>query len=225
MSYIPVRSVASGDKLGARDYNQFIRDNWAAGVPDLFTTKGDIATGTGDKSAARLGVGSNTAMLVSDNKATGGARWIVFPLAHVRATGANTNAITQGVWQSIWNYDGYKTEVFDTGSNYAASSVVFTAPRSGPYYVSAAFETTHDTYAGLTAITLAVYIDAAIYSVIAKVNVQSASATMKTRYAGSDVVWMAAGSTLEIFYALNDVNGNTRFANSASFFLDIIELF
>lgn len=59
MSYNPVPTVATGDLWTASNHNTFIRDNFAAGVPDIFTSAGDLAIGSGNNAAARLAIGSS----------------------------------------------------------------------------------------------------------------------------------------------------------------------
>ncbi len=75
MAYTPVPSVSTGDTWSASQHNTYVRDNFAAGVPDIFTTKGDLAVATAADTAARLAVGSNGAVLVADSAAASGVRW------------------------------------------------------------------------------------------------------------------------------------------------------
>lgn len=58
MAYNPVPTVTTGDLWTASNHNTYIRDNFAAGVPDIFEAKGDIAVATGPNAAARLPIGS-----------------------------------------------------------------------------------------------------------------------------------------------------------------------
>jgi len=64
MAYNPVPTVATGDLWTASSHNTYIRDNFAAGVPDLFTAAGDLVYGTGANAAARLAIGANGKPLV-----------------------------------------------------------------------------------------------------------------------------------------------------------------
>lgn len=52
----PTKNV--GDSFTAAEWNTYMRDNMAAGVPDIFTTAGDLAVGSGPDAATRLAVGS-----------------------------------------------------------------------------------------------------------------------------------------------------------------------
>ncbi len=58
MSYNPVPTVATGDLWTASNHNTYIRDNFAAGVPDIFAAAGDLAYATGANVAGRMGIGS-----------------------------------------------------------------------------------------------------------------------------------------------------------------------
>lgn len=79
MAYNPVRTVVTGSTWSASDWNHFIRDNFAASIPDIFTTKGDIAVATGADAASRLAVGTNDYTLVADDTQTTGVKWGVQP--------------------------------------------------------------------------------------------------------------------------------------------------
>ncbi len=58
MAYSVVPTVATGDLWTAANHNTYIRDNFAAGVPGLFTSAGDMAYASGLRAATRLPVGS-----------------------------------------------------------------------------------------------------------------------------------------------------------------------
>ena len=59
----------------AANHNQYVKDNLASGVPDLFTTKGDIAVATAADVGARQGVGANGGFLVANSAVTNGLQW------------------------------------------------------------------------------------------------------------------------------------------------------
>jgi len=79
MAYTVVPTKSTGDLWTAADHNTYIKDNFAAGVPDIFTTKGDIAVATAANTAARLAVGSDNQVLLSDSGETSGVKWGDFP--------------------------------------------------------------------------------------------------------------------------------------------------
>jgi hypothetical protein len=75
MGYTPVPAQSVGGTITAAYANTYIRDNFAAGVPDIFTTKGDIAVASGADAAARLGAGSDYQVLESLAAATLGTQY------------------------------------------------------------------------------------------------------------------------------------------------------
>ncbi len=54
MAYNPVPTVATGDPWSAANHNTYVRDNFAAGVPDIFTAAGQIPYSTAADVAAVL---------------------------------------------------------------------------------------------------------------------------------------------------------------------------
>lgn len=54
MTYTIVPTITTGDLATAAWGNTHIKDNFAAGVPDLFTTLGDVAIATASNAAKRL---------------------------------------------------------------------------------------------------------------------------------------------------------------------------
>lgn len=74
MAYVPLTTQLSGGTILAAWGNQ-VKDNFAAGVPDIFTTKGDLAAATGSDAAVRVGVGTNYQLLESLSTATPGIAW------------------------------------------------------------------------------------------------------------------------------------------------------
>ena len=58
IAYNAVPTVATGDTWSAANHNTYIRDNFAAGVPDIFTAAGDIAYATAANAASPLAIGT-----------------------------------------------------------------------------------------------------------------------------------------------------------------------
>jgi len=75
MAYSPLPTVNTGDPWTAANHNTYIRDNFAAGVPDIFTTKGDLAVASGADAASRLGAGADYAVLMARAGASLGVEW------------------------------------------------------------------------------------------------------------------------------------------------------
>jgi len=96
MAYVPLASIASGDTIVTTWGNQ-VKDNFAAGVPDIFTTKGDIAVASGADAAGRLAIGSDFQIAHAKASATLGAEYSsgVFALATSGAQSIPDNAETK----------------------------------------------------------------------------------------------------------------------------------
>jgi hypothetical protein len=75
MAYTTVPTVASGDLWTAANHNTYIRDNFAAGVPAIFSAKGDLAVASGLQTAGRLAVGVEGTALLADPSQPLGLRW------------------------------------------------------------------------------------------------------------------------------------------------------
>lgn len=154
MAYTPPPTKAAGEQWTHSDHNTYLRDNQAAGVPDIFTTKGDLAAATGADAAARLAVGSNGQVLQADSAQSTGLKWASFSsqVAFARYKVSSTKTINNAT-ATIINYD---TSVFDTDSAVTTgASWKFTVPAShdGYYLVvaTAYFQSSASWTAGETA--------------------------------------------------------------------------
>jgi len=109
MAYVDIGDFAPDDVLTAADLDQ-IRANFQAGVPDIYTTKGDLAVATAANAAARLPAGANDSILVyASGEATGMATQIV-PAVHL--TKSDATNMTEDDWTSI----EFDTETSDTNA-------------------------------------------------------------------------------------------------------------
>lgn len=107
MAYTPLPSVATGDLWSASDHNTYIRANFAAGVPDIFTTAGDMVYGTAADVAARLGIGSTDAIL---RVVSGLPAWSSIMVPKVTAIGTDVTYTSQTTLQDT-------TMLFAVGAN------------------------------------------------------------------------------------------------------------
>jgi len=115
MAYSQLPAKAAGDTLDLANYDN-IDDNFQAGVPDIFTTKGDLAAATGANAATRLGVGADDSILVADAGESEGIAWQIMPSARVYdSDGENIGA---GAWKSI----EFDSEDWDSDSCHSAGS-------------------------------------------------------------------------------------------------------
>ena len=71
MAYTVVPQVFIGNLWDAADFNKYYNDNFDAGTGKV-TTKGDLLVATSARNAARLGVGTDGAVLVADSNESPG---------------------------------------------------------------------------------------------------------------------------------------------------------
>jgi len=126
MAYSDIGDFAPDDVLTAADMDQ-IRENFQAGVPDIFTTKGDLAGATGANAAARLAVGANDATLVPDSGEATGMIWQTQPAARVYNSGNIDPAV--GSWVTL-TFDSERIDT-DTVHNPAVNPSRLTVPTGG----------------------------------------------------------------------------------------------
>ena len=115
MAYSALPSKTSSDTLDLADYNK-IKGNFEAGVPDIFTTKGDLAAGTAADAADRLAVGANNSILIAKSGETTGLYWQPVHGARVYNSG-NIDPAT-----STWVTLTFDSERFDPDGMHSTSS-------------------------------------------------------------------------------------------------------
>lgn len=108
MAYSDLPSKSSGDVFGLSEYEQ-IRDNFDAGVPDIFSAKGDLAAATGADAAARVVVGDDDAILVADSGQSAGLAWQIQPA--VVAYNSTSQDPAVGSWHTLaWDSESVDTD-------------------------------------------------------------------------------------------------------------------
>jgi hypothetical protein len=115
MAYSALPAKVAGDTFDLADYNK-IKGNFEAGVPDILTTKGDLAVATGVDAAARLAIGDDDSILVPDSGETTGLAWQIQPACRVYNSG-NIDPTT-----STWEPLTFDSERFDTDAMHSTSS-------------------------------------------------------------------------------------------------------
>jgi hypothetical protein len=130
MAYNAVPTVATGDPWSAANHNTYIRDNFAAGVPDIFTAAGQLAYATGANAAAALATGVARKILRM-NSAANAPEWAGAIVTRVARTGT-AQVISHATETDIsWN-----SETYDTDGLWAAGSpTVFTIPYAGYWHI------------------------------------------------------------------------------------------
>lgn len=209
MAYIAVETVATGQAgWGATWVNTFIKNNFAAGVPDIFTTKGDLAVGTAADTATRLAVGAvNGYILFSDSSQTTGLRWGFPGLAKVNDNGSQTiGAIPEKLTQ-------LDNEFYDLYSVWAGDR--FTSAMAGYYLVTCMFQfdVSAGTWTANNKCLFMTYKNGAIYSHVVMGIAQASGSNYVISGSAIDVIYLDYGAYLE-FYAVAesgsapDVNPN-----------------
>ena len=83
MAYSALPAKAAGDTITLANYDA-IKDNFAAGVPDIFATTGDLAVGSAPDTAVRLALGADGDTLVAEPLVgAAGMNWWRQPAARV----------------------------------------------------------------------------------------------------------------------------------------------
>ena len=195
--------------------NTYVRDNFSAGVPAIFTTKGDIAAASAAGVAERVGVGPNGSYLFANSAAAAGV--VSSPVAHVKAVGSANDAANADTWK-IANILG--SETFDPASAWSGTNL-FTAPHAGFFlailttYVYPPVLAQQNNY-----IQTGLYKNGSLYSVLYRSIREDALNDKKNMESvGMDLVYLNAGDTLSpAFYGhtYNEggwISGDASWAN------------
>lgn len=134
MAYSTVPTVSVGYQWLASDNNTYIKDNFAAGVPDIFTTAGDIAVATGSAAADRVGTGvAVLSVLLAASAETTGVKYATNGSGNARYGRATTQTISNTTETIV----DFATASYDfLGLVTTGAAWKFTAPAPGYYFVS-----------------------------------------------------------------------------------------
>lgn len=134
MAYTPVPTKNPGDIITAAIWNTYIRDNFAAGVPDIFTLKGDLAVGTGADTVTRLPVGNTYDLLTPDPGEASGLLWT--PLQDFTVPARATRSVVQSIPNNTITLIEFDSEIFDVAGAFTTGAAAkYTAPVTGYYLV------------------------------------------------------------------------------------------
>jgi hypothetical protein len=137
MAYTAVPSKSTGDLWTAADHNTYIKDNFAASVPDIFTTKGDLAVATSSATATRLAVGTDDQVLVADSGEASGVKWAdLGNIAYARYTLTTAQDIPNASG-TIVNFDNEEYDSENAVTTGAAWKFTVPAGLGGYYLVTA----------------------------------------------------------------------------------------
>ena len=211
MAYTALPTKSTGDLWTAADHNTYIKDNFAAGVPDIFTTKGDIAVATAADTATRLAVGTNDQVLVADSGEASGTKWsTINDFIGARYKVSTGQTISNGA-VTIVNFD---TEDYDTDSAVTTGAAwKFTVPADmGGYYLvtTCVFFDSDDNWAAGEVMQLLLYKNNGIVSYLAEGKCEYTDTGFNMQANGSNIVSLAATDYIDIrAYQLSGVNQTT----------------
>lgn len=202
MSYSVVPSVTTGYLWTAADHNTYIKDNFAAGVPDIFTTKGDLAIATAADAAARLAVGTNGQVLTADSDTGGGdvgIKWsTVGSTAVLRYKTNSTTTVATGATAVVIDYAAKVYDPDTAVTTGAAWHYDVPAGKTGYYLVtaSAMLDSSANWGVGEQA-ELALFIGGVLHTYLIRRTVQAAG-TFGMFLAGATMALLTAADVVDI---------------------------
>ena len=195
MAYLPVPSVNAGDLWTAAQHNTYIKDNFAAGVPDIFTTKGDIAVASGADAASRLAIGNTGQVLLPSTGSSVGIAWFDLSQLTFPAKGTKTFQLVDSATDTVMQY----AETYDPMNVFTPGATArYIAPLTGYYNVSA--------WAGFNcgadadtpeAFSLYAYVDGAFVNNLDTHIVEANPTSFYVYLAGSAILYVSAGSYIQ----------------------------
>lgn len=201
----PTKSV--GDTLTAAEWNTYVRDNMAAGVPDLFTAQGDLVVASAANVAAVLPASYNHYVLESTG--VGGALQWTATVPQCRIHKSTTQSIPDNTLTEI----AFDSEDADTDGFYPGSGNSITLPStaigSGLYAVNCrGIFDGHATDAKLRQVGIYIsgtYVNATF--------VQDADGTA-TSVSINELLYLGAGTVLRM--VVHQISGGSLNFNSAN---------
>src|SRR5690554_2082775 len=115
MAYSPLPAKSDGDVIDLTTYNQ-MRDNFAAGFPDIIAAKGDLPVGTAANAGARLAAGSWGHTLIPDSSTATGLAWHPQPICVVTHDAEQDPAVDD------WSVLNFNTENADSGAMHSTTT-------------------------------------------------------------------------------------------------------
>lgn len=143
MSYNAVPTSVTGDFWTAANNNTYIRDNFKAGIPDIFAAAGDIGYATAANAASALPVG-NARERLQVNAAGTAPEWSSLDIGcTLTGTTVDINSHTVTYPQNIGgtlSFPYYKvnfdTKIFGVGYWNASNPDAITIPEDGVYQIA-----------------------------------------------------------------------------------------
>lgn len=193
MVYSVVPTSVTGDLWTAANHNTYIRDNFASGVPDIFTAAGDIPYATGLNTADVLPIGGvHQALVVND--AGNAPKWgSIFAGCNVWLTS------TQSIPGRTDTKVVFDTETYDTDSLWSTDNTdAITIPWDGVYQCSGFVDFNSSTGTGI-------YIEVSI-SGITTISIDDANSSTDTVISFCYINRFAAGTDVFLEVAQSDTD-------------------
>lgn len=197
MAYTAVPTLSTGYLVTAADWNAYVKDNFAAGVPDIFTTKGDLAVASAADAAGRLAVGVDGQVLTADSGETLGLKWAATGFAGTGAiAAAEADLAIATATVTIVRFDDV---IYDPGSDVTEGAAwKYTAPSTGYYLVTAAVLFESSAAWGVNEYAyLAVYVDGALVKYLDR-NYMEAAGTYNVFLCGSAIIPVNATQYIDV---------------------------
>lgn len=134
MAYNTPATKAVGDTITAAEWNSYIRDNFAASAPDVFSAKGDMYIASAANVGNVLAVGANYEIIEAVSTEATGTRWTGSGLGATLSTLAATapTAVSDSADTQV---TGFETAAYDKGGFISGDS--FIVPPGGLYIITA----------------------------------------------------------------------------------------
>jgi hypothetical protein len=134
-SYTPVPAFYAGEIIDEVFLNTYWRDNMAAGIPDLFSAKGQMAIALGVDSMGVLNVGADGNVLTADSTETLGVKWSAAnKMTRLRKSANQSLPGSSATTTITWDTEDQDDEVMH--DNVTNNSRI-TFPRAGVYRIEA----------------------------------------------------------------------------------------
>jgi len=208
MPFVDTGDVVSGTII-TEGWGDQVRANFLAGVPAIFSVKGDLAVATAPLTAARLAVGADDATLVADSGTATGLAWQIQPAAYV------TNSAALLMAPEVWTSIAFDTETSDTDAMHAAAPNPsrLTIPAGGAGWYTFGFNGNASRAAVNTAYWMARIILGGV-----TVLAQSRSSATRPAYLNLSLTYpLAVGDFIEVQY-YSDAVADQSIAIGAAFY-------
>lgn len=225
MAYSAIPNYSAGDVWTADNQNAYIKDNFAAGVPDVFTAKGQLFFGTGADAGALLDIGAEGEFLTVDASTTTGAKYAAYTTNNIFAQYRVSTS------QTLTAQVNFNTQVYDTASAVTTgASWKFTCPADEGGYYAISCNVNCNATSGWNAgdsVFLLLYKNNSTLDAPAYLDLEymPAAGTHAPTLSGHAVVSLAAGDYIDVRVDKNTANAITSSTGINNSVISIARLF